>query len=421
MFRKILSAVLAVCMLASLALVFASCGDDTDDLKIGVILLGDDSEGYTYAHILGIEKAAENVGLKDSQIIWKYSVPENDSVVTQANSLISQGCSLIISNSYGHQDFMATAAKDNPDVTFVAMTGDYAAISGLDNLYNAFTNVYESRYVSGVVAGMKLKELVDNNKLTANNYDGENIKIGYVGAYNYAEVVSGYTAFYLGIKSIVPNVVMDVKYTSSWFDFDKEKTTAAELVASGCVIIGQHADSAGAPTAVQAAYEAGNDHVFSVGYNVSMLDVAPDVALTSATNEWSVYYTDLFNAFKSGDMSGMQNWSKGYSVGAVGTTELGSACAAGTQEKVTEVSNAIKNGTLHVFDTSKFTVNGATVTTAPVDLSYMNFAVTPPAVIYQGETVEAIKTSNGVSYFDESAFRAAPYFSLRIDGITELN
>lgn len=397
---------------------------DTDNantssgLKIGVILVGDETEGYTLAHMDGIKDAAKELGIDpDKDIIWKKKVDESDACYNAAKELVASGCKLVISNSYGHQDYMSQAAEDFKDVNFVSMTGDYAAISGNSNFYNAFTRVYESRYVSGVVAGMKLAELIKDGKITDANYSGSNIKIGYVGAYPYAEVVSGYTAFFLGIKSVVENVEMEVYYTSSWFDIEKEAAAAETLMADGCVIIGQHADSTGAPTAIQKALDSGKV-AYSVGYNVSMLDVAKDAALTSATNTWSAYYKELFAAAKDGKEI-PQDWAKGFDDNAVAITELGTSCAEGTKEKVEEVEKAIKDGTLKVFDTSKFTVDGKAVTSNPVDLSYIDF--TTNTVVHQGETVETIKTENGVSYFDESSFRSAPYFSLRIDGIKELN
>ncbi len=393
--------------------------DASADIKVGVILVGDETEGYTKAHIDGIKEAAANVGIADSNILWKYSVPESADCTTAAKELIANGCTLIISNSYGHQDYMAEAAGEFPDVNFVAMTGDYAAISGLSNLYNAFTDVYQSRYVSGVVAGMKIAELAANNQIPAAGMDADgNVKVGYVGAFPYAEVVSGFTAFYLGIKSVYPAVTMEVTYTSSWFDIEAEAAAAESLMADGCVIIGQHADSTGAPTAIQSAQDGSGAVAFSVGYNVDMLDAAPTAALTSATNVWSVYYTALFEAAIAGSAI-PQDWAEGYDVGAVAITTLGASCAAGTAEKVAEVEAALKDGTLHVFDTSTFTEGGAAVTSVPVDLSYYDYSTGAPVLIYEGETVEAIKTdANGVSYFDESSYRAAPYFSLIIDGIT---
>ena len=402
-------------MLAAM-LMLAACVALADDLKVGVILVGDETEGYTLAHMNGIKAAAEALGLTDSQIVWKYKVPEDQSCYDSAMDLVGQGCNLIISNSYGHQTYMVLAAEEAPDVTFVAMTGDFAAISGLNNFKNAFTKVFESRYVSGVVAGMKVAELLESGELAPekqpNSFDADgNVKIGYVGAFNYAEVVSGYTAFFLGIRSIVPNVAMEVMYTNSWFDIDKEGAAAEALVAKGCVIIGQHADSTGAPAAVQKLQDAGT-LCYSVGYNIDMLPTAPTAALTSPTNEWAVFYTELFTAKKNGEEI-PADWAKGYEAGAVAITDLGPSCAAGTAEKVAEVEKAIHDGTLKVFDTATFTVGGETVTSAPCDMSFMDWSTM--TAIYEGETVEAIVDGA----FEESAFRSAPYFQLRIDGIIE--
>ncbi|MGM9652754.1 MAG: BMP family ABC transporter substrate-binding protein [Eubacteriales bacterium] len=415
MFKKIASLVLAVLMIASLSVLLGSCSGDSS-FKVGVILVGDETEGYTKAHMDGIKAAASALKLSDSQIIWKYKVEENDSCSKAAQDLVAQGCKIIFSNSYGHQDYIAQVAEQYPDVTFVSVTGDYAAISGLSNFKNAFTGVYESRYVSGVVAGLKLKELVDNGTLTKeklpNSFDANgNIKIGYVGAFDYAEVVSGYTAFYLGIKSIVSNIVMDVVYTDSWFDIELEGAAAEALIARGCVIIGQHADSTGAPAACEKAFKAGT-LVYSVGYNVDMLGTAPDAALTSASNEWKVYYTYAIKAAMNGEEVEV-DWSRGYKDDAVAITKLGTSCAPGTQEKVDEVIAALKAGTLHVFDINTFTVDGKKITSNIVDLSYMDWSTMTP--IYEGPKVETIVDG----YFSESTFRSAPYFSLRIDGITE--
>jgi len=376
--------------------------------KIGIILVGDENEGYTYAHMLGIKDAAKGLGIADEDILWKYTVGEDQTCEDAAIDLIENGATLVISNSYGHQSFMQKVAQEYPDVTFVADTGDTAANSGLKNFKNAFTAVYESRYVSGVVAGLKLQELIDNGAIVDANLDENgNIKIGYVGAYPYAEVVSGYTAFYLGIKSVVSNVVMFVEYTNSWFDITAEGTVADDLMSRGCVIIGQHADSTGAPTKVQSNMQ-NNTYGFtaySVGYNVSMLDVAPDVALTSDSHVWEKFYTYAFTCWKNGtDM--VTDWVGGYNEGAVEITELGKAVAAGTQEAVDKTIAAIKSGELHVFDASTFTIGGETPTSILGDLD--------------GDfTPEYECLIDG--YFHESEFRSAPYFAARIVGITELN
>lgn len=440
--KKVLSLVLVIAM----ALALVGCGsgeekkDDSSsksDVKVGVILIGDDTEGYTLAHIKGIEKAAKDHGISEDNIIWKYNVTESDYCTKAADELVAQGCKIVITNSYGHQDYLVESAQEHTDVNFVSVTGDFAAISGLDNFYNAFTNVYESRYISGVVAGMKIKELADAKKIPEKGYDKDkNVKIGYVGAYPYAEVISGYTAFFLGIRSVYENVSMEVNYTNSWFDIEAEGAAAQSLMADGCVIIGQHADSTGAPSAVQAAQDKDKAVAFSVGYNVDMLDVAKTAALTSATNNWAVYYDELLDAVVN-EKDIPQDWAEGYDKSAVGITTLGESCAEGTAEKVKEVEDALAAGTLHVFDTSKFTVTGdnvklnkdnfvniklddnGKVTSSSIDLSYMDFATNK--AIYQGETKEAIVTEGDVSYFNESALRSAPYFQIRIDGIKERN
>ena len=432
--KKLLGIVLSAAMLLSMA----ACGstaasgaaaDSTSDaatatdaaasdLKVGAVMLGDETEGYTAAHINGIKAAAQKLGMSDSQIVWKYKVPEGAECSDAAEDLVGQGCNLIISNSYGHQTYMVEEAEKYPDVTFVAMTGDFAALTGLDNFKNAFTNVYESRYVAGVVAGMKLQELVESGTLTPetqpNSFtaDGK-VKIGYVGAYNYAEVVSGYTAFFLGVQSVYPDVAMEVMYTNSWFDIDKEGAAAEALIANGSVIIGQHADSTGAPAATQKQKDAGKI-CYSIGYNIDMLETAPTAALTSATNVWEVYYEYLFKSMMDGE-DPAANWSEGFNEDAVAITDLGPEVADGTAEKVAEVEAALKDGSLHVFDTSKFTVNGETVTTAPIDLTFYDYSTGTPVAVYQGDTEEAITDG----YFSESTLRSAPYFALRIDGITE--
>ena len=406
---------IAVALVLVLALSLVACSSETNntqgnkDVKIGVILVHDENTGYDEAHINGIKKALETCGIPNDtdHVVWKYNVPEDEKCHDAAIELVEAGCTHIFSDSYGHQAYMQQAATENPDVVFASMTGDTAALSGLKNFKNAFCNTYESRYVSGVVAGMKLQELVNDGKVAADNMDENgNIKLGYVGAYPYAEVVSGYTAFFLGVQSIVPDVAMQVQYTNSWFNITAENEAAKALIADGCIIIGQHADSTGAPAACQAAQEAGTT-VYCVGYNIDMLPAAPTAALTSAQNDWSVYYTYAFNcALKGEDIA--TDWAKGYAEGANMISALGESCAAGTAEKVAEVEKGIKEGTLNVFDCSKFTVGGETVT---------SFLAIDTNGDFQGDEGEAI--TDGV--FHESTLRSAPYFSLRIDGITELN
>ncbi len=402
MFKKLAALCLVLAMICTM-FVFTGCSDGEEGFKVGVVLLGDENEGYTKAHMDGIRAAAKELGLKDEQIIWKYTIPEDEKCADAALDLVDKGCSIIFSNSYGHQTYMEQAAMEFPDVTFVAMTGDTAAKSGLKNFKNAFTKVFESRYISGVVAGAKIAELVKANKLTDKNFENGKVKIGYVGAYPYAEVVSGYSAFFLGVKSVYPDVVMDVQYTNSWFDITAEGQAADALIARGCVIIGQHADSTGAPAAVQAKLESGTT-AYSVGYNIDMLSVAPDAALTSATNNWAIYYKYAIETAMDGNGNDIKtDWAEGYAQNSVNITPLGKSCAADTQELVDTAVAAIKDGSLRVFDTASFTVDGKNLS------SYDK--------VYGFEGNEMI--SDG--YFHESELRAAPAFDIRIDGITELN
>ena len=421
-------------LLSVLARTGCTKGGDSSTLKVGLICVGDETETYSKAHIDGIKAAAAKLG---ATVIYKNSVPEGTQVVDACTELKEAGAQLIFTNSYGHQDYACAFAKDNPDLTIVADTGDYAAISGLSNFKNAFTNIYEARYVSGVVAGRKLKELNAAGKIEASSKDAAgNIKIGYVGAYNYAEVVSGYTAFYLGVKEgfEADNVVREVKYTNSWYDHDAENTAAKYLRSKGCVIIGQHADSTGAPEAVEEEHNKGKE-VYSVGYNIDRLSKAPTAALTSSTNNWEKYYEYAIGQFKKGESIAV-DWAKGYADDAVGITTLGPKVAEGTKAKVDSLVAAIKAGTKHVFDTSKFTITtdankkninnaGATidettghVTKNRVDFSYKDWTQ-GGKVVYQGETVDTVKKSGDVSYVEESVKRSAPYFALRVDGITE--
>ena len=370
-----------------------------EDLKIGLICVHDENSGYDVAHIDGLKGACEELGIDPSQVTFKYNIPEDETCYDAAVELAESGCQLIISNSYGHQSYTMQAAAEYEDLMFVASTGDTAAYEPVVNVVNVFPYTFQSRYVSGVVAGMKLKELLDAGTIT-------DPYVGYVGAFPYAEVVSGYTAFFLGIQSVVPEAYMDVQYTNSWYDPVAEGEAANLLVARGCAIIGQHADSTGAPSAVQAALDGGKE-VYSVGYNIDMLSVAPDAALTSAQNNWPSMYYPILERMVSGDVM-YADFALGAENDGVMISKLGPNCAEGTQEKVDEIWAALKNGSLSVFDTSKFTVEGKEVT---------SFLALDMDGDFVGDVGEAIV--DGV--FQESVLRSAPYFSLRIDGITELN
>lgn len=393
-------------------------GGAVGDITIGFIALHDTNSGYDAAHLEGIETAAKDLGFDvASQVIFKYNIPEDETAYDTAVDLAEQGADIIFSNSFGHQMHMQRAAEEYPEITFVAATGDQAAVSGLGNLTNIFPYTFESRYVSGVVAGMKLKELLDADKVT-------DPYIGYVGAYPYAEVVSGYTAFLLGIQSIVPDAHMDVQYTNSWFDPVAEGEAANALMARGAVIIGQHADSTGAPSAVQAALESGKVN-YSVGYNIDMRSVAPDAALTSAQNNWSVLYEATLKSFMEGEVP--TDFATGAADGAVMISELGTSVAEGTQEKVDEIWASLKDKSLQVFDTSTFTVKEdydaqvAAGQTPPFTINDAGQVTSAYAFDTDGDFINDSGEAIVDGAFLESVLRSAPYFSLRIDSITELN
>ena len=364
-----------------------------DDFKVGVIYIGDENEGYTAAHMEGIDGMMENLGLDASQVIEKTNIPEDESAYDAAADLAEQGCDIIFANSFGHESYIIQAATDYPDIEFCHATGYQAASSGLPNMHNYFTAIYESRYVSGVVAGLKLNEMIANGDITE-----DECKVGYVGAYPYAEVISGFTSFYLGVRSVCPSATMEVKYTNSWADMSAEAEVANALIADGCVLISQHADTTGAPSACEAA------GVPCVGYNVSMISVAPNTALTSASIDWSVYYTYATECAMNGEAIDT-DWCHGFADGADKLTELNeNVIAEGTEEKVKEVEAAIIDGSTHVFDTSTFTVDGKSL---------------EDAIAEGGEYADyADYVSDG--YFHESELASAPSFAIIIDGITSI-
>lgn len=386
--KKILGLLLALCLIAGCTSAFAA-GIPVEQVKIGYITIGDENEGYSANHLNGLKEAQAALGISDDQVLCKYNVPETEDAYEAAIDLAEQGCNIIFATSFGHESYVFQAAAEYPNIQFCHATGNSAMNSELTNVHNYFYAVYESRYVSGVVAGMKLAQMIEDGTITA-----ENAKIGYVGAFPFAEVISGFTAFFLGARSQCPSVTMEVRYTNSWGDMALEKETAEALIADGCVLISQHADTTGAPSACEAA------GVPCVGYNISMLPVAPNTALTSAAGDWGAYVTYAVKCLIDGEEVA-RDWCKGYAEGAVYTTELNdSIVAPGTAEKVAELEEAFKAGTVKVFDTSAFTVNGETLT------SY--------TTAYGLEGIEMVSDGE----FHESSVRSAPYFDILIDGIT---
>ena len=392
--KKIVSLVLVLAMALICSAAFAEGGIPADQIKVGYIYVGDENEGYTAAHYEGAKEMAAALGLDmNTQVIVKWNVPETEEAYDAAVDLAEAGCNIIFANSFSHESYVIQAASEYPDVQFCHATGFQAASCGLSNMHNYFTSIYEARYVSGVVAGLKLNAMIADGTITE-----DTCKIGYVGAFPYAEVISGYTSFFLGVRSVCPSATMDVKFTNSWASFDLEKEAAEALVAQGCVLIAQHADTTGAPTACQAL------GVPCVGYNVSMNEVAPDSALTSSSNNWGIYNTYAVKSVIDGTPIDV-DWCQGLAQGAVLITELNEKTVAeGTADKVAEVEAAIIDGSTHVFDTATFTVGGEKLE----DLIANN--------------ADYAKYEAYVSdgYFHESELASAPAFDIAIDGITML-
>ncbi len=381
---------------------FAGCGG-SDEITVGLIALHDSSSTYDKNFIDAMEEACENKGVR---LITKTGVPETNECYAAAVDLVDQGCDVIFADSFNHESFVLQAAREFPDVQFCHATGTQAHTAGVANFHNAFASIYEGRYLAGVAAGMKLVEMYEDGELEGKYVDG-NIKIGYVGAYTYAEVISGYTSFYLGAKSVVDaeieghDLVMDVQFTGSWYDEVAERNAANTLIQGGAVLISQHADSMGAPSACETA------GVPNVSYNGSTAASCPNTFIVSSRIDWVPYFEYMIDCVINGEEIAT-DWCGTLETGSVVLTELGNAAAAGTQEKINEVQAQLEAGTLSVFDCSKFTVNGQTLTSYMADVN--------TDANYEKDT-QVIK--NGV--FEESVYRSAPYFDVQIDGITLLN
>ena len=372
-------------------------GSADKDFKIGLICLHDENSTYDLNFINSLEVAKKNLGLSDDQILIKKNIPESNECKEAAADLADHGCDIIFADSFGHEPYLLEAAAEYPDVQFCHATGTMAHTEGKENFHNAFASIYEGRYVAGVAAGMKLNEMIDAGKITA-----DEAVMGYVGAYTYAEVISGYTSFYLGAKSVCPSVTMKVQFTGSWYDETAEKEAATKLISSGCVLISQHADSMGAPTACE------NAGIPNISYNGSTVDACPNTFIVSSRIDWAPFYEYAIKATMEGKKI-EADWVGNLSTGSVALTAVNEkAAAAGTKDVLDKTIADLKAGSVHVFDTANFTVGGQKLDSYQADVD--------TDANYTPDT-EVIKDG----YFHESEYRSAPYFDLRIDGITTLN
>ena len=381
------------------------------DFKVGFIMLHDENSTYDLNFINGAKEAAEALGV---EYVIKTNVPEGQECYDAAADLADAGCNIVFADSFGHEDYMIQAAKEFPDVQFCHSTGTKAHTENLANYHNAFASIYEGRYLAGIVAGMKLNEMIENGEFTA-----DEAKMGYVGAFTYAEVISGYTSFFLGARSVCPTVTMEVTFTGSWYDETLEKTGAELLIDRGCKLISQHADSFGAPTACQ------NAGVPNVSYNGSTKNVGADTYIISSRIDWAPYYEYAIKAVMNGTAIDA-DWTGTLATGSVVLEELNTdVAAAGTAEAIEAAKAKLESGELHVFDVSTFTTKADdTMNTFKVDFLKVDENGHITSYLADVDTDEAYTGDTEVvhdGYFAESEKRSAPYFDLQIDGIELLN
>ncbi len=405
--KKFLAMLLALVMALSLV----ACGEqkqpDTPDVpddgqqtatvKVGFITLHDENSTYDLNFINAAKEAIANLGLTDADYILKTNVPEGQECYEAAVDMVDKGCNIIFADSFGHEPYMIQAAQEYPDVQFCHSTGTRAHTEGLANYHNAFASIYEGRYLAGIAAGMKLNEMIEAGKFTA-----DEALVGYVGAFTYAEVVSGYTSFFLGVRSVCPTATMKVTFTGSWYDEPLEKEGAQKLIDLGCKLISQHADSMGAPTACE------NANIPNVSYNGSTEKACPNTFIVSSRIDWAPYYEYAIKAVMDGTTIDA-DWTGTLATGSVVLTDVNTAVAAeGTAEAIAAATEKLEKGELHVFDTATFTVKGEALTSYMADVDTDADYTPDTEVVHDG-------------YFAESEFRSAPYFDLEIDGIERLD
>lgn len=423
--KKILAVLLAALMLFTLAACGGNGGNDTtdpagndnagiDNLKIGVVLLHNETVGYDENFMLAIEAACDKLGIdKDKNLLMKKDIPEDSACYDACVELVEDGCDLIFADSFGHEEFVIKAAEEFPEVQFFHATGTNAKLVNLDNFHNAFASIYEGRYLAGVVAGLKLNELIESGAITA-----EQAKMGYISAKPYAECISGYTSYYLGARSVCPSATMVVTYTDSWADLALEQEAAKKLIKEGVVLMSEHADTDGSPMACEDETKAGNP-LYHVGYNINFNDIAPNANLVSSKIDWTPYFEYIFSAVANGEEV-EADYCGTLETGSVRLTEYNDANVTEEMKaKVEEVKAGLLDGSIKVFDTATFTVTPDRAenafVTVEVDAEGHLTSFTADAVADAAFTPDTESVIDGE--VAESLHRSAPYFNIIIDGI----
>ena len=402
MMKKITALLLAMVMVFALCACSNNNDDKKDDdgnktasdIKVGFIFLHDENSTYDLNFMNAAEAACKNLGV---EYVFKKNIPEDQKCYDAAAELAEEGCNIIFADSFGHESYIIEAAKEFPDVQFCHSTGTLAHTENLSNYHNAFASIYEGRYLAGIAAGLKLNEMIANGDFTA-----DEAKMGYVGAFTYAEVMSGYTSFFLGARSVCPSVTMDVTFTGSWYDETAEKEAANTLIKNGCKLISQHADSMGAPTACETA------GVPNVSYNGSTVSACPNTFIVSSRIDWTPYYEYAIKAVMNGETIDT-DWTGTLKTGSVVLTDVNEkAAAAGTADAIAEAKAKLEDGSLKVFDITTFTVEGKQLDSYMADVDTDKDYTADTEVVKDGA-------------FLESTYRSAPYFDVQIDGINLLD
>lgn len=420
--KKIVALVLTVVMSITMCGMLTGCGGGTkkesgmstdvlpraeiktdvkipDTFKIGMICLHDENSTYDNNFIQALRSVQKGMGLSDEQVIIKSNIDESNACYDAAVDLAEKGCNIIFADSFGHESYLKQAAAKYPNVQFCHATGTSAKTAGIANFHNAFASIYEGRYLAGIAAGLKLNEMIEDGKITA-----DKAVIGYVGAFTYAEVVSGMTSFFLGARSVCESATMKVRYTGTWYDQAIEQEAATALIENdGCVLISQHADSLGAPTACELK------DVPNVSYNGSTYSAGENTFIVSSAINWAPYFQYIIETVVNNKTID-PDWVGSIDTNSVVISGVNQGVAAvGTIDKLNAAIEDLKSGKVHVFDTSKWKKDGKNLTEYLADVDGDLKGDTN--VIHDG-------------YFDESNakdFRSAPYFDIIIDGITNLN
>lgn len=368
-------------------------------LKIGLILSGDDTDVYSKLHYDGLTSAVDKIGLKKDKLIVKSKVSEEQCYET-AIALVDDGCTLIFAAGDKFEDYIVQAATEKTDVQFCYADGKQSNTNGLKNYHNYGISTFESRYLTGVIAGMKLNEMIKNGEIVDSQ-----AKIGYVGSVAGSQSRSDYTAFFLGVKSVCNGVTMEVQYSGLSNSANLERIAANALMANGCIMIAQQGYLNGAAETCE------KNGKYFIGCDSSATDKAPKFSVTSTQIDLTPCYSYAIETYiKDGHLP--TSWCNGIKDDAVSFAEINTAAfsseesAKAAEEKAEQVKSSIKEGKLHIFNTSKWTIDNKKVTSTGTSDFQM---------LYNG--TEYIKDG----YFAEGEIVSYPQFDFVIDGIKELN